>query len=74
MYSTGLVSSQKNTETENRHEETRQNRSSTLGGLRVVVIGDCDTLLTYTALFKDGARKHKRRIERRIFYEQDLFG
>ena len=37
-------------------------------------ISACDTLLTYTALFKDGARKHKRRIERRIFYEQDLFG
>ena len=33
-----------------------------------VVTSACDTLLTYTALFKDGARKQKRRIERRIFY------
>ena len=74
VYSTGLGSSQKNTETENQHEETRQNRSSTLGSLQAVVINACDMLLTYTALFKDGARKHKRRIERRIFYEQDLFG
>ena len=70
VYSTGC--SQKNTETENWHEETRQNRSSALGGIRAVVISACDTLLTYTALFKD--RKHKRRIERRVFYEQDLFG
>ena len=69
VYSTGLV----NTETKNRHEETRQNLSSALGGLQPVVIGACDTLLTYTALFKGGGRKHKRRIERRIFYEQDLF-
>ena len=74
VYSAGLGGSQRITETENRHEETRQNRSSALGGLRAIVISVCDTLLTYTALFKDGARKHKRRIERRIFYEQDLFG
>ena len=66
VYSTALGGSQRNTETENRkfrfgQPSGRHNQS-------------CDTLLTYTALFKDGARKHKRRIERRIFYEQDLFG
>ena len=52
VYSTGLGGSQKNTETENRHEETRQNRSSASGGLRAIVISACDTLLTYTALLK----------------------
>ena len=74
VYSTGLGGCQRNTETENRHKETRQNRSSALGDLWAVVISAWDTLLTYTSLFKGGARKHKRRIERRIFYEQDLFG
>ena len=34
-----------------------------MGGLRAVVISAYDTLLTYTALFKDGARKHKRRLK-----------
>ena len=51
----------------------RQNRSSALGGLRALTISTCDTLLTYTMLFKDGARKKKRRIERRIFYGTRLF-
>ena len=69
VYSTGLGGSQRNTETENQHEETRQNRSSALDSLRAIVISACDMLL-----FKDGTRKHKQRIERRIFYEQDLFG
>ena len=74
VYSTGLSGSEKNTETENQHKEIRQNWSSTLDGFQAVVISACDTLLTYTALFKDCARKHKQRIERRIFYEQELFG
>ena len=73
VYSTGWGGSQKNTETENRHEETRQNRSSALDGFRAIVIRACDTILTYTALIKDGTCKHKRTIERRIFYERDLF-
>ena len=47
-------------------KKPRQNRSSALGGLRDVVISACDTLLTYTALFKDGACKHKRMIERSL--------
>ena len=74
VYSTGLGGSPKNTETKNRHEKTLQNRSSALGSLPAVVISACDMLLTHTALFKDGVLKHKQRIERRIFYEQDLFG
>ena len=42
-------------------KKKRYNRSSALGGLRAVLISCCDTLMTYTALFNDGARKHKRR-------------
>ena len=41
-------------ETENRYEKT-------IFSLRAIVISTCDTLMTYTALFKDGARKHKWR-------------
>ena len=38
--------------------------------LRATGISTCNILLTYTgtALFKDGAHKHKRMIESRIFY------
>ena len=46
---------------------------SVLGGVWAVVTNACDTLLTFTALFKDGARKQKGRIERRISNGQDLF-
>ena len=71
VYSTGLGGSQRITETENQHEETRQNQSSTLGSLH-------NQHLRYAIdiyrIIQDGARKHKRRIERRVFYEQDLFG
>ena len=34
----------------------------------------CDTLLVYIAFFQNGARKHKRRIERIIPRNKDLFG
>ena len=37
-----------------------------MGGVRADVTMAYDTLSTYTTLFKDGARKQKRRIERRI--------
>ena len=70
MYSTGLVSSQKNTETKNRHEETRQNRSSTLGGLRA-----CDTLLTYSIphYSKMALVNKSEGLKEEYSMEQDLF-
>ena len=45
---------------ENRHEKTDKTNITDLP-LRAVVISAYDTLMTYTALFKDGTRKHKRR-------------
>ena len=43
--------------TENRHEKN----DITDLPLRDVIINACDTLMTYTTLFKDGSCKHKRR-------------
>ena len=37
---------------------TRKNQSSASGSLWAVIISTCDTLLTYTTLFKDGTHKH----------------
>ena len=54
---------------------TRKNRSSASGGLWAVVISTCDTLLTYTTLFKDGTRKHiNKGLKEEYSMEQDLFG
>ena len=42
-------------------EVTAESRSQYSSHSEGIVISACDTLITYTALFKDGARKHKRR-------------
>ena len=78
VYSIDLGGSKKN-EIENQHKKNDKLIKPTklifrFGGLWDVVISACDTLLTHTVLFKDGARKHKRRIERRIFCGTRPFG
>ena len=61
VYSTGLGGSQRNTETENRHEETRQNRSSALGSLRAIHLASrlhlpCTYNMPWSCIFRNWSR------------------